>query len=687
MAILTWRDIERKYTVISGQVNDFFSGLQKNTNKKVTKDTLLYRPGQKEFATTVMDALTNKKILLVEAGVGIGKSYGYLIPLFYTINGIPKFKKVIISTSTIALGEQLISDVRKVCTLLDIPLEAEISKGINNYACLKNIYLAMERSKEKEDTRATVLLQKIRTQVVLHDKCDKSELTVVPNSLWKRICVKGGCNKCEYISTCSFIKKQNQFGSSNIVVTNHTQLANMIKSKNDIIKNANAVVIDEAHKLEEEMRLSFEETINITDFINKLNQIKEKLESSTSYDTYYELRELNKISSKIVTTLITLIKTLRSNANAIYNRSNPGSTDVKSAPRLNINLENSKVHEDLTEFLKEALKFNRIFNKDLPIPGIKKDIDFAKKCILALHDMSLGLNSKSIYWVKYIDEVNIAISYTKKDLSEYMELLFEENKPAILTSGTLTTNGTYDKMQNSLYLTNRTGVTTHTPIASPYDYETNSLFFYDTSLPSPKAKDHTAYIADLAIRIKELIEITRGKTLILFTAKSDMNEVYKLVSNMGLEYKLILQGEDTAKAKIEFENDVNSCLFATGTFWEGIDFKGKTLSNLIIARLPFPVEDPIVSYKINGLGRKEQYKIILDEMLLKLAQGTGRLIRSYKDTGIICSLDSRTELYLDDIQRTLQFKNYTKDMNDIINFANKKVLDSSEKKLIKKANC
>lgn len=681
MAVLTWRDIERKYTVIGEQVDEFFDNLAKKPTKKATKDILNFRPGQKEFARTVMDALTKKKILLVEAGVGIGKSFGYLIPIFHTINGIPKVDKVVISTSTIALGEQLISDVKKVCNLLNIPLDAEISKGINNYACLRSLHLAIDRSRERNDTKSLELLEKIKYQLLTQKKCDKSELPIVSNSLWKRICVKGGCNKCDYYKTCEFIKKQKYAGNSNIIITNHTQLANMLRSKNEIIKDADAIVIDEAHKLEEEMRLSFEEVININDFINRINIIKDKLENAEACDTYYELRELNKIIGRIVTSLIALIKVLRTNANTIYRRVNSNTFDIKSAPRLNINLNSSTVRPLLEELIRELEPFNKIFTRELPIYGLKNDIDYIKKYIYVMNDMARGSASENIYWVKYIDDNSISLVYTKKDLSNELNLLFTDNRPVILTSGTLATNKTYNKMSDSLDLATKNNVITHTPIPSPFDYEKNSLFYYDTSVTNPKDINHTAYITDLAIRIKELIEVTHGKTLILFTSKSDMQAVYRLVSSMGLLYKLIIQGEDATKAKSEFEQDINSCLFATGAFWEGIDFKGKTLSNLIIARLPFPVEDPIVEYKKIGLDRKEQFKLIEDEMLMKLAQGTGRLIRSKNDTGIVCCLDSRIPNYLDEIIKTLPFKKYTDDMNDVVKFANSKVLDSSEKKL------
>lgn len=681
MYTLTWRDAEQKYVTVSNQVETFFTDLQRGKLPVKTGTKMAFRAGQKEFATSIMDALQNKKILLVEAGVGIGKSFGYLIPLTYTEKGIDKFNKVVISTSSIALGEQLIRDVNKVCDLLGIPLQAEIYKGINNYACLKNVNLAIESSQAKNDERSLKVLQAIKKQIVTSKSCDKNDFPTIPNVLWKRICVKGGCAQCSYSQSCAFQQKQKNEGNSHIIITNHTQLANMLKTKSDMITSANAVIIDEAHKLEEEVRLSFEETLNIKDVINKLNQIQERLEDATNYDTFFITSEYTEMIGKTITAIVEFIKALRSNANAIYSRSNEGTADIKTAPRLNINIDSVQVNSRLNFLLKAIIPFNKIFKDDIPIPGLKKDVDYIKRCISILYDMSKGSESKNIYWVKYIDDFNIAITFTKKDLSKELGVLFTEDRPVILTSGTLATNKTYDRLESSLNLNKRDDVITHSPIASPFDYENNAIFYYDTSVTNPKDKDHTAYITDLAIRIKELIEITNGKALILFTSKSDMQAVYKLVSNMGLKQKLILQGEDNASVKAEFEQEIDACLFATGVFWEGIDFKGKTLSNLIIARLPFPVEDPIVEYKKMGLGKKEQFKLIEDEMLMKLAQGTGRLIRSATDTGIVCCLDSRTPLYLDEIVKTLPFKRYTDDLNDVINFADNKVIEPEEKRL------
>ena len=128
--------------------------------------------------------------------------------------------------------------------------------------------------------------------------------------------------------------------------------------------------------------------------------------------------------------------------------------------------------------------------------------------------------------------------------------------------------------------------------------------------------------------------------------------------------------------KNKFKKDINSVLFSTGIFWEGIDIKGKSLSNLIIARLPFPVVDPIMEYKKSLYGNKGFEKVYIPEMLIKLKQGVGRLIRSENDTGIVCILDSRLSKYEKVVQNTLPIKNIVKNIDDLKQFINEKGINN-----------
>ena len=177
-----------------------------------------------------------------------------------------------------------------------------------------------------------------------------------------------------------------------------------------------------------------------------------------------------------------------------------------------------------------------------------------------------------------------------------------------------------------------------------------------------------------------------GKALILFTSKKTMNSVYELLSSDNFPFKLLLQTEtNTNEIKEEFARDTDSCLFATGAFWEGIDIKGKSLSNLIITRLPFDQVDAITQSKASKYAKNEQFKqVYFPNMLTKFRQAIGRLIRSDNDTGIVCCLDSRFANYKDAIASSIPMTNYTTDKNIAYEFVDNKILKQSEKQNYKK---
>ena len=218
------------------------------------------------------------------------------------------------------------------------------------------------------------------------------------------------------------------------------------------------------------------------------------------------------------------------------------------------------------------------------------------------------------------------------------------------------------------------GLTLEDSYDSPYDYENNAIIYSCKDIENPKNKNK--YLKELVQKIKELILITNGKTLVLFTSKSDMKYVYEHIGNKIGNINIYIQNDgssqDTVKRK--FKEDINSVLFSTGIFWEGIDIKGKSLSNLIIARLPFPIVDPIMEYK-KSLNKNGFAKVYIPEMLIKLKQGVGRLIRSETDKGIVCILDSRMDKYEKRIKETLPIKKIVYSIEDLKSFIKKNKID------------
>ena len=687
MESITWTGIEQKYLVADNKLKNFFDALADGKVMSPNGVNITYRDSQEMFSLLVMKAIRDNEILLIEAGVGTGKSFGYLLPIFYTMGEVRTFDKILISTSSIALQEQLVNDINTINNLLNMDIKAEVSKGIVNYACLRNLEHAIDSARAHKKTNHLEVLLGVKKLMYNKGIYDKKDFSDEISPFWERIQVKGGCDKCDLRSHCEFIKHQARIGHADIIVTNHTQLSNMIKNNSDSLSSSKMLVIDEAHKLEEELRLSTERKFDLMSIWSKLNTIKDILYNSEDYDFSYELEVLKSIipNSTDDNPFINLARALRSNGKYIFKTSNNSGVPLKEVEKLNININNKKVRDAVFDILNRLKPFTRLFKTIPNIPGLKVEIEYIQKSIGMFEDMYKGISSEYVYWIRFLNTYSddIELVYTKKDMSDKCRTLYHGGKPIILTSATLTTNDNYDKIRKDLSLT-CSRVEEEESITSPFDYSSNSLFYYDKTITSPTDENRSRYIADLAIKIKELIELTDGKALILFTSKNDMEEVYRLVQSMLPDRNLILQRDkNVTKWKNAFEVDVNSCLFATGAFWEGIDLKGETLSNLIIARLPFPVQDPIVEYKMSIYEGKKM-DVTINEMLMKLKQGTGRLIRSTTDKGIVCCLDSRVPQYLNSIMRTLPFENYTDDMDDVIDFVNENIHNSSgESKILK----
>ena len=159
--------------------------------------------------------------------------------------------------------------------------------------------------------------------------------------------------------------------------------------------------------------------------------------------------------------------------------------------------------------------------------------------------------------------------------------------------------------------------------------------------PHP-TREHEAFIEKGVERLLEILSISNGRALVLFTAKTDMEEVYSILSEKNLPYKILMQQPGSSQDKVlnEFKEDTNSVLLGTGAYWEGISIEGKSLSNVIIFRLPFPVPDPIIEYKCS-VAKDALMDVRVPEMIIKLKQGIGRLIRNFTDTGIVCIIDRR----------------------------------------------
>ena len=677
-----WNDDKRDLQLrkATDQVEQFFEGMREKEKgiKLPSEVKLTYRVGQHRFARDVMTAIRENQILLVQAGVGIGKSMGYLIPVFYASKEVDKFNKIVISTSSIALQQQLLMDIHFISHLLGMDIQVAISKGVNNYACLRRIneFIALSSKEDKER------LQELCDEMTAKQTIDRDELLEVSDEIWNQINIenRGLCNRCNYSRNCLYRNISKDVMKADIVVTNHGNFVRSIRDDRDYISGADMFIFDEAHQLEEAIRGIDQGTLNLSMMRTQINYYLENtlLTSNGAVEN----------ATNLISQLDRLFVMIRGKANTYFSKYSQEDRNIRitDCDKIPIYLKGLTkqvrvVVRNLERFIADIRKIGYFKNKNR-IRELSQYLD-------VLLDMEKGSQSENIYWANFYRSNKIHIGYVSKSSINTTQNIFTKNIPVVCTSATmLDSNGSYQYFKKGMSLDSISlmdqAIVDGRVYESPYNYERNSLFYYDTEITNPN-QNYQEYVKDLVLKITELIRITNGRSLILFTAKSTMKDVYQLVSREQFDFNLMMQGEmSNSQICKKFETDVKSCLFATGTFWEGIDISGKSLCNVIITRLPFDNVDAITQNKASQFSKQEAFRMVyLNNMAQKMAQGTGRLIRGKNDKGIVCCLDPRMVQYMDVIQRCTPICNFTNDIREVYEFSEKYITNRDGKRKVR----
>ena len=642
------------------EVDSFFENLHDN-------ETLEYRTVQHTMALDIVDAIKNKEILLMEAGVGSGKSWGYLVPLLYASKDKEHFKGFLISTSSIALQEQLKTEIEKLSKMLNVDIPITIAKGRNNFICKRRLDDYIKH--HDEDKNLKELEKKVNGGHI-----DKEEYQDIPIHVWKKININYvNCSSCIYKNTCEYILKREKWKESKYVICNHDLLIEALKRDNNdlILQDPSILVVDEAHNLEEKIRNSYKNSISkskLEALILKINFMISDDESLDGYENNPIIESLNKVFRMISTKAK---YKYRKNAKAnieVFDEETSGFDISSSLKEEIVNLINR-----LENLIKESSNYKYLDKRLISTINILKDY------IKVFKDL-ISDNSENIYWASFLPNTksHITLEYVKKDIyKQAARLLSNNNYAKVFTSATMTTgDGDYNYFANNLGLNiiNGVPIIREYPGKSPFDYDNDALLYLSKDCISPKSSDRELYLDSIATKVDELINITEGRSLVLFTSKEDMKRVYSKVTMNNHDFNIMLQTDDVSAdtLKIRFKEDESSVLFATGSFFEGIDVKGEALENVIITKLPFPVVNPIIEEKASHFrdGFREVY---LPEMIIKLKQGAGRLIRSSTDKGIVSILDSRYKEYQDVILESLPFGNCSTDIEEVKAFATNKL--------------
>ncbi|WP_186673950.1 ATP-dependent DNA helicase, partial [Sporosarcina sp. BP05] len=583
------------------------------------------RKPQIEYTEDILNMLKNRsKCLIIEAEVGTGKSFGYLAPLLQLQSVDRGGFSVVISTGTIALQEQLMEDIKLLKDYMGLSINPVLAKGMSHFLCKSRINQRYGKQTNKPDwindwTRVSEY----------GDKVDLNKLIPDINDVWGKVNVsKCSFRKCAFFSECKYMELRDRMKKNNsVIVTNHDQLIANAKSlkvgRNPLFPlDTSIIIIDEAHNLEEKARNSLSESWGLGEIKDLLYSIGKFLSRSDNYE------ENEKTKERILIRLERVFHNLY-----LYCIQKSGDDDGNDIQTFKIEL----THEDEIDILIEDLNNFNISAQLLDVENDELDDTLYKSEVLISFLNDIIEQHNRIYWLemKKNNNKSLRLNSIPKEMGEIIHnYLFEViDKPIILTSATISQPGitNYDKYD---YLINSLGMDSLTtgqlavadPKPSPFNYDSNALIYIPNDLPSRKEKDQ--YKEAAFSEILRLLKLTDGRAMILFTSKEDMMDVYKNLRVLNLPWNILVQVEGSSQNEIkdQFIEDEKSVLLSTGIFWEGMNIPGPSLSNLIIYKLPFPVPHPILDYK-SSLVDDGFSQVYIPEMLIKLRQGLGRLIR------------------------------------------------------------
>lgn len=596
------------------------------------------REEQIDLSKKMYIGFTEKQAALCEAEVGTGKTLSYLVAAIVAKhhNGIKYGQNlpVTVTTSSIELQKAIVErEIPNLSNMLldyyviEKPLTVVLRKGKEHYFCryrfedfLKNI----KKYPEKYKTEIEIL-----KQIGKKRGCIDLDKYRISGTLKSRICVKGSCAGCRRRKDCAyndFCSKMYSCPELDFQVTNHNMYLMAQKTKGEdhlpLLLESCFVVVDEAHKFKEAAEDTFGEKIGEKDIEKYVNGVKFLRSPVSDRVKYRECLE------KLIKENTELFKSLRK-----LRHDNDIDEDRESIIKLSaIQTGRLKRMIQLIEKI-EDMKIKR--NYGIPVTGI-----LLKNAITALNKGS------SILWLDTDENGILSLCCTPKGINNILrEKVWDREASHVLTSGTLSdgTDFDYFKLENGLdqipyhlILESRT--------ESPFDYANNTRLYIPNGMPLPD-NNNSNYIETIADEIYKIIEAAHGHTAILFTSYKTLSLVYEKLKDRLKKYDAICMTRSNKNAIADFKKSKNGILFASGSMWEGVDCVGDCLSSVIIVRLPFPMRNALLEEKKEKSEDVGEFvdKYCTPNMLIKLRQGVGRLIRCETDTGVVSVLDPRVE--------------------------------------------
>ncbi len=602
------------------------------------------REGQLDMARDVEAAIADSRNLIVEAGTGTGKTLAYLVPL------VLAGSRAVVSTGTKNLQDQLIrKDVPFLSGVLQQELRVAVMKGRNNFLCLEK--LAEQERKPSlsglKETSEFVLIREWAEQTETGDRSDLKGLSA-DSKLWPRLDARReACTgrKCHLFEECFVTRMHQRAREADLIIVNHhLYFADLSLRQDDfgpIIPAHQTVVFDEAHEIEGIVGQYFGVSLSTYKF--------EDLARNTQ-----SAAKAGKFASQ---NLDAAVKAMRASARDFFGLFDACASREAFSERAAFRRKHAKQYVALRSAL-EGLLSSLSMVKDhaeetLPLRDHADELRLVLRTLLA--DVDDGVLSDAnaypvlvaliddhtdnfVYWIEKRGS-GVFLQATPIEVAPILEeRLFRQDGSAVLASATLAVQETFEYIRGRLGL----HASNESVIPSHFDFRRQALLYLPPAMPDPKDR---AFSARAASEIRALLDITRGRAFVLFTSYKQMREVHRLASK-ALPFPCLMQGAGSNAELLEaFRNTANCVLFATSSFWQGVDVPGEGLSCVIIDKLPFAVpSDPIVQARIQRIQAQggsafHDYQIPLAALALK--QGFGRLIRSASDRGVLALLDNR----------------------------------------------
>lgn len=648
------------------------------------------RPQQETMALAVANAFNADRHLLVEAGTGTGKSLAYLLPS--ALHAIEKGETVVISTNTLALQDQLFrKDLPDLEAALGLDSEdgltATVLKGRQNYLCLRS-WFAWQRTPTFDPAEAR-LQARITTWLADTETGDRAELhlTAEEEQGWRHVAeVEDACvaSRCPFQqrNQCFLYRARKRAEASHLVIVNHALLLSDVVAPSRILPEYDRLIVDEAHHLEDQATTQFSQTVSERDLADIADSMARRdgpvaagtIATSTAFIQRHAVDDKSRLvageaGNRVLSTL-SHADALRTSATRLFaavgqfaiERTSGGpdrTLRLTTAVRAN---EGWEIVEQLLLPVDGALReldgeirwFDTVLDRLDLQPGdedvmLQRDELRLELAMAARSSAELASRLRSavsapdesmVYWIERwqsndrssLHAAPIAVGDMLRDQ------LFANMRTSVLTSATLTTDGTFDYIENRIGMDHAETLA----VSSPFDYESSTLLYLVDNIPEPSAPGYSEALQQMLI---DTCAATGGRALVLFTSYASLRATAAAIRNPLLDRGIVTlaqKTDGTPRQLIErLRQSPATVLLGTATFWEGVDIVGPALSLLVITKLPFTVPtDPVFAARSERFDNPfSEYAI--PQAVLKFKQGFGRLIRSSKDRGVCAVLDRR----------------------------------------------